>query len=242
MEGNLSLMLDNVKKSFKSSHFASLLTSDTFRGKVLYQTAMTTFDNRLILLVTGNGLILDRDMARRSIFINLADVNQRRSFRHSNLRTWVKKNLREIVKSVLMLVQAWVAAGMPKVDNVLPSFEAWSQVVGGIIDTTYQDGWAVLMAGRDEEAAQAEDNVDDIGELIEFIANHLPPTRFKSGHVLSKLRSEFNADDILSPEIDSPAKLGSLLHRNKNGIFGEFKLEKKKTGSWYILTKQDKMN
>jgi hypothetical protein len=68
-------------------------------------------------LVTANNPVFSREIARRVVRTRLdAKVDrpwERKGFRHANLLAWVREHRGEIVAAVLILVQAWVAAGKP---------------------------------------------------------------------------------------------------------------------------------
>jgi hypothetical protein len=90
--------------------------------------------------MTANNAEFSDDLLRRSLRIRQdAGVEKpalRTGFKHPNLRKWVADNRSQLLHAVLTLVQAWVASGCkPYSGKPLASYESWSAVVGGILET-----------------------------------------------------------------------------------------------------------
>ena len=58
----------------------------------------------------------------------------RSGFKHPDIMHWVTDNRAKLVRAILTLIRAWMAAGRPYHATRLGSFDAWSMTVGGILD------------------------------------------------------------------------------------------------------------
>ncbi len=75
-------------------------------------------------------------------------------FRHPDLNTWVRANRARLVAACLTLCQAWIAAGRPRGQRSIGSYENWAGVIGGILETAGIDGFL----GNIEEMMAASDS------------------------------------------------------------------------------------
>ncbi len=140
--GGSIILLDNTseRRQLDSAPLASVVTSEVWKDRLLGQSAMLTLPNRAMWMITGNNPKLTAELARRCIRIRLQPDMERpwlregQGFRHPKLVDWVKSNRTELVSALLILIQAWVAAGQHESAHTLGSFENWSSVIGGILD------------------------------------------------------------------------------------------------------------
>jgi len=235
LTGQMALFLDNLNRSFKSGNFAALMTSETFSGKILYRAEQFKTKNNLIPILTANGLELNKDLARRSAFISLSQKDQNE--RHDVLLLpWTRSNLAEIVRSALTLVAAWISVGQPSIKRTLPSFESWSYIIGGIIDTIHPAGWKLMMDGRKIKADIADSESEMMEELFNFIVDKFGTGRaFNASSVLKSARYDAREDELFPEYIKTPVALGRLFHRYIDAIFGGMKLEKMQTRGMYKI-------
>jgi putative DNA primase/helicase len=82
----------------------------------------------------------------------------REGFRHPNLLAWVWQKRARLVGACLTLGRAWVAAGMPRHQKTIGSFEGWAQVMGGILEVAGVPGFLENLNDT-YEAADAEGGV-----------------------------------------------------------------------------------
>ena len=131
------ILLDNVKDGIDSAQLASALTSETWSDRLLGQTRMIDLPNKATWLVTGNNPTLSLEIARRCARVRIDPKRdrpwKREDFKHNPLRDWARRNRAALVHAVLVLVQAWIAAGRPPGTVTLGSFESWAAVVGGVL-------------------------------------------------------------------------------------------------------------
>jgi hypothetical protein len=111
---------------------------------------------------TGNNPALSDELARRTVRIRL-DAREdrpwlRTGFRHPDLRVWATTHRADLVHAALILVRAWLVRGRPEGGPTLGMFEAWSQVIGGILSVAGVPGFLgnleTFYQDSDEEGGQ----------------------------------------------------------------------------------------
>jgi putative DNA primase/helicase len=164
VEATPSILLDNVTR-LTSTELAAALTSTTWRGRFLGESRMVTVPNRTTWVATGNNVELSDEIRRRTVSVRMdarrEDPEGRTGFRHPSLPTWVRANRYHLVGAVVSLIQVWVRAGMPRGRRSLGSFEAWSPVMGGILDAVGVPGF---LGDRDRLRSEAD------SETIDWVA------------------------------------------------------------------------
>jgi hypothetical protein len=145
-------VFDNVLRKLNSGTLAGLLTSVIWRDRLLGKTQTLELPNRTVWVVTGNNLQMSDEIARRTVWIRQDSKRDqpwtREGFRHADLPGWVTRHRHELVWAFLVLIQNWIARGMqPSNNKPLGSFEAWSSVIGGILEAAGIQGF---LANRDE--------------------------------------------------------------------------------------------
>ncbi|ADU06941.1 hypothetical protein ML5_1403 [Micromonospora sp. L5] len=148
-EGRDLVFLDEAHK-LRGAPLAALLTSSTWRDRILGASKNEALPNRATWAALGNEVQVGDDIDRRvyRIAIGLAPGYLRpedrpvSSFRHPDLEGWVRRNRRELLAAVLVLVRAWFAAGQPcERDCSFQSFDKWERVVGGVLEVAGVKGF-----------------------------------------------------------------------------------------------------
>jgi hypothetical protein len=155
------VLIDNIQANLDSPALAAVLTTDTWEDRVLGYSRIATLPVLCTWLATGNNPTMSLEIARRTVPIRLdGGIEQpwrRTGFRHPKLRRWAMVNRVSLVRSALMLVQAWVAAGMPKGQETLGSYESYAEVLGGIFQVAGIPGFVTNLdrtyAEADRESA-----------------------------------------------------------------------------------------
>jgi len=150
--GRSIVLFDNIRQPLESGTLSALLTAPTWSDRLLGKTQTVELPNRTVWLATGNNLQLNNEIARRTAWIRLdAKVDrpwERTSFRHGNLIRWLQRHRHELVWALLVLVQHWMVQGRPPWQGKsLGSYEAWSSVIGGILQAAGIEGF---LANREE--------------------------------------------------------------------------------------------
>lgn len=193
--GGTTLMpLDNVEGALRSPKLASALTAKDWQDRMLGQTTQLKLPVRCSWIVNGNGVTLKGDLPRRAFWIRMeAATNRpwtRKGFRHPNLIEHVRNHRGDILAAILTMARAWYAAGKPapKV-NPIGSFEEWTRMVAGILETA---GVADFLGNADE---LYETNNHDEEEWVAFL------TAIRHAEFLN---GEFTAGDVADKLISAP--------------------------------------
>lgn len=138
-EGCPITLIDNLSRPLDSGTVSAVLTARRWEDRLLGKTETVAVPVRTIFVATANNPILSMEIARRSIRIRLDPKMDRPwmrdGFRHPDLGAFVEQERPALIVALLTLVQAWLKAGRPKpAAKPLGSFEAWSTVVGGIVE------------------------------------------------------------------------------------------------------------
>lgn len=145
LAGDTILHLDNLHDLLESGALASLITAQTYRGRILGQSLNATLPNDLTIVGTGNNVRTSPEIAKRSIPIRLAPETDapedRTDYRHPDLPAYVRSERRAVLSALLGAVSIWRAAGMPPHPRPLGGFEAWSAAVGGILASIGLTDW-----------------------------------------------------------------------------------------------------
>jgi hypothetical protein len=124
---------------------AAALTAPYWEDRVLGKSEMVRFPIRCVWIATGNNPQFSNEIARRMVRIRLDPHEDqpwlREGFRHPNLLAWVWQNRARLVAACLTLGRAWIAAGMPRHQKTIGSFEGWAEVMGGILDVAGVPGF-----------------------------------------------------------------------------------------------------
>ncbi|MGD9419535.1 MAG: hypothetical protein Q7R22_011385 [Verrucomicrobiota bacterium JB025] len=144
------IFLDNVYGGLSSSSLDQLLTSETSTGRALGGHALFEAENRALVLVTGNRLELNEDAARRFLIVDLFETGEPDERKYSiRLDDQLMKSdewRAEQLGRMWAIVRHWHSKGMPKAGKVLPTYERFSETLGGI----------VVAAGYEEPFQRAE--------------------------------------------------------------------------------------
>ena len=139
MDGSKVVFLDNATV-LTSKALASALTADTYKARVLGYSRMVEIPSRVMWVTTGNNPDIENEMYRRMVDIRLdakeANPEDRpaQSFTIPDLKGWLRDNREALVRAALIIVQAWVRAGMPMGSKSKASFERWAGIMSGILE------------------------------------------------------------------------------------------------------------
>jgi hypothetical protein len=117
---------------------AMILTADVYSDRVLGGNKIVAIRNRFTQVAIGNNVQVFGDLKRRVAPVRLVPAVEhpeaRQDFRHANLAQWTHANRGDLLAATLTLLRAWIAAGKPRSDVTMGSFEKWAAVIGGVLD------------------------------------------------------------------------------------------------------------
>jgi hypothetical protein len=144
------IFLDNVYGSIASASIDQLMTSEESTGRAMGGHGVFRAKNTAQLLVTGNQLEWNEDAERRFCLVDLFEPEDPRdrsvAFPLSDAVMRGDDFRRKTLEALWALVSHWVQKGRPKPQRVLPTFEDFTALVGGI----------VTCAGYDEPFERSE--------------------------------------------------------------------------------------
>jgi hypothetical protein len=132
IEGSPALFLDNLNNTAIKSHLlASAITERPARVRVLGRSQMVPLNSSAYVILTGNGLTVSEDLARRFIAVDLDPRTENPETRPvtTNIRAEVMARRKELL-AALLTIWRWgrnatdIKRGLP-----LGSFEQWGQWV-----------------------------------------------------------------------------------------------------------------
>jgi len=163
LAGRSHVVIDNVRRRLDSAALASAITAPSWEDRRLGASEMIRVPARSVWACSGNNVALSDEMTRRSIRLRLdpgRDRPQLRTgFRHPDLLAWVRGNRAALVWAALTMIRAWLAAGRPCPSaTILGGFEAWSRVVGGVLEVAGVSGFLDNLTDFYAEAEAGDDN------------------------------------------------------------------------------------
>jgi hypothetical protein len=222
------ILIDNVRDRLDSAQFAAALTSNVWSDRILGETRMGDFPNRATWLITANNPSLSTELARRCIPIQIdAKLERpwtRTSFKHPKLSQWMLRHRGQVLYALLVLVRSWVAAGKKSGSQSLGSFEAWAEVVGGILEH----------AGIDGFLANLNDHLDLIDEqdlewpaFVEAWGRAFGEAWCRTDQLLALARSESLLPSLFEEGSDRSAQtqLGMALRARRGHCYGLWQIE-----------------
>jgi hypothetical protein len=165
IEGSPALFLDNLNNTaFKSNLLASAITERPARVRVLGRSQMVPLNPCAFVILTGNGLTLSEDLARRFVAVDLDPRTEDPEARPSttDIRIEVTARRTELLSAVLTIwrwgrIATDIAAGLP-----LGSFEQWCRWVRDpVLALGCQDP-----AKRVSEAKERDGRRQAVGDLF----------------------------------------------------------------------------
>lgn len=167
LSGEQMVLIDNVVGTLASPPLDAALTSDAYCGRVLGKSEMkASVPMKIVWLVTGNGMIIGADTARRSIFARLEPKTEHPEdrtgprpgtfWRYPDLIGYALAHRAELLGYALTIVKAYILAGRPDMGlQPMGSFEAWSGTIrGSIVFAGVEDPCVTV---RDARAADLQD-------------------------------------------------------------------------------------
>lgn len=188
LAGKRCVVWDNIVGTFNSEAMAALLTSLYFSDRFLGKSQDVTAPNNALWLFTGNNLLLAGDMPRRMFRCRIdpkMDMPFVREF-DFDPEAYCLQRRHGLVRDVLIIIKAWMAAGRPRSEGVTSSFEKWDELVrqpvawlSNYYPTELADPLEVM---REGQAADPEN--DAWGEFLRALLDCFPGRSFTAGEVL----------------------------------------------------------
>jgi hypothetical protein len=133
MQGDPIILLDNVERPLQGAWLCSILTSETYRGRVLGKNEMISVPSTSLWLSSGNNLVFAGDLRTRSLVCRIdaqSEHPEQREF-PEDIKETLARRRPELVAAGLTVMRAFIATGQRVADFVKPwgRFEHWTQMV-----------------------------------------------------------------------------------------------------------------
>lgn len=183
-------IFDNLEDRLSSPELAAALTAAEMTGRILGQTEERTYTVRTFWMANGNNVTVGGDLARRT-FKSRVDPQdpmpwQRSGFRHPDLIRWVSQTRGAILAAIFTVARAWIQAGRPEPVQVpqVGSFEAWRDMVGGILEYA---GVPDFLANANEVYLQADEDRQQWENFLQALWKLYGCEPFTTGRVASRM-------------------------------------------------------
>lgn len=215
----------------------ALVTAERWIDRKLGVSERMALKNSASVLVAGNNVEISADMARRTVQVRLytedahPEDRPASSFKHPELKGWVREHRREILGAVLTLVQAWVSRNRPKAadQRTMGSFEAWSKTVGGILSVAGVKGH---LSNLDEQRVAADWVSQRAVAHLEWLTDTFGADQWVTARqIVDAARTD--PDHQLPDGVDkdmSPVKLAYALRRLTDRWYDVYRLHAGKKG------------
>lgn len=135
--GDAMVLIDNVLLPLGGGTLDALLTSRTWKDRILGSNERVTVSHNTCWWANGNNLVLAGDLARRCLMIriesSLENPEDRTVFKHNPLLDWCTANRKILVGAALTILRAYCVANRPDVGVRMASFESWAALVPSAI-------------------------------------------------------------------------------------------------------------
>jgi hypothetical protein len=134
LAGDTSIMIDNIRGFLGGPVWELVLTTRSWRGRILGVSESPALPLNVVWYATGNNVEVAGDMTRRIIYVRLRSEHERPELRddigQSDLLGWIAANRPRLVRAALTILRAFFVAGRPGAKEIrCGSYEAWAAIV-----------------------------------------------------------------------------------------------------------------
>ena len=164
--GKSIVFFDNVAGHIDSPALNALLTGTDYEGRILGASQVGAWENRMLVIMTGNNLSMTGELARRCIQIRLqttmANPHLRGGFRHRDPVAYALANRRMLIEHLLGLAWAFRCNRevAPPAGVRMGSYDAWVETV---IRCCRLNNMNLAMTGFAESVSETDDAAGDLG-------------------------------------------------------------------------------
>lgn len=160
MAGLPYIFLDNQVGHVSSKLLDAYLTTPMWGGRIMGGQKFFEAPANAMLFITGNGITVSDDIGRRSLISNLhmqeADSRERKIKRVITPQYLARPEVRkDILSAMWAMLQGWEAADAPRGSVKVPTFEEWSEMIGGIVQ--WNGFGDCLERPKDDDAAALQE-------------------------------------------------------------------------------------
>lgn len=228
MENRGAVLWDNLGRFLKSATLAKLLTDLEWSDRRLGQSSSVNIPVKTLWVMTGNNPQMSDELIRRTVPIRLVPheerPEERKGFRHTELRTWAELARPDLIWAAHTLVQAWLAAGRPKPPAATPllgSFESYRAVLGGILAYAEIPGF---LENRERLQAYSDPDTDGWRQFVTLWRARFPDRAVKAGELI-ELAEQAEIHLRGESEKSKTGSLGSQLGQRRQRSYAGYRIE-----------------
>jgi hypothetical protein len=214
------LFFDNLKGHLSSGALEGFLTADTWRYRLLGSTNHTEAKNLTTVYLTANFATYSPDLRRRLLAVELilkearAEEREIKNYLDEVRLVAIRKKLLSILWA---MIKDWDRKGQPSGSRLLPTFEAWSEIVGGIIENA---GFvSPCLAGNLKSGGDTYTK-----DMETLVSEMVPGTEYKFGELIGLAHDHHLFSTLISETGTMTAadrsRLGKIIRRFVNRVFG----------------------
>lgn len=240
LEGERGFVIDNLSEKIPldSASLAGALTSGMYQDRILGESRSVDGKISWSWLALGNNPTVSFEIARRAVWTRLdADVERpwerevSGAFLIEDLMTWLEENADEVLRAVLTLVMWWRQEGRRPSLKTLGSFERWSQLVGGVLESVGIEGFLDNQISENAEAVKEDEGwAEFLDRWWELYGSAEQTTGVLYG--VAKPIIELYGKD----EEGLKKSLGRQLGQRKDRVYGTKKIKKGHARKTWALT------
>lgn len=188
LEAPRAVVFDNQWGMLDSAVLAGMLTSDVFGGRLLGTNTTLKAPTSVLVMVTGNNVLLGGETPRRSVRIRIdagMDTPFSRRFDFCP-HAYARQNRAGLVTAALTLVR-WALASAE--GGRVGSFEVWDEMVGQTvakigreIDDSFGDPAEGIMAAHEDDPRR-----DELGEMLVALRDEFGNKWFSGTEVAARM-------------------------------------------------------
>ena len=214
MTGQQFMHFSNCRGHLQNASLEKHQTASSIRGRGLGTNIIIDSENILEVSLSGNyGLTFNKDVARRSLFVNLftevEDTTKRKFTR--DLHQWIKENRGEVLSAIYTLIKTWYDAGHIYGDGVNASYPTWAKFCSGVMqyhqlgDPCASGSMVINDIGGDTETKNISHFNRELGDWLYEPANSISNI-YSEHHKLGITKKEIFAlfSQIFSDSDDRP--------------------------------------
>ena len=224
------ILLDNLPQDrmLNDPVLASMLTAAMPTERLLGSNRMLNIMNRAAWLATANNISLTPELARRCVLIRLdpqcARPWLRSGFLHPNLLGWALGRRADLVCACLSIVENWLGKGRPNWGGQpLGSFEAWSSLLGGILESAGIPGF---LGNLEQLYRESDAESEEWRALTEHWWNEHGSTPVRASDLLPICLEHELLEELIGfgSQRSQVSRLGRGLRNNTDRMYGDCKI------------------
>lgn len=225
LTGGSHIWFDNINRKVDSGSLAAALTATEWTDRLLGGNAQINAPVRCVWTATGNNTQLSDELARRTVYIRLDPCMERPwdrdGFKIPDLREFVTKERPKLLAAAITLIRAWLDKGMPAyTGKPLGSYEAWTRVIGGILETAGVPGF---LSNRAELFEKADPERESWAAFLEAWWNKFRDARCGIADIFSLAIEHNLIDGKEGHERSERIIFGKALRSKTARVFGVYR-------------------